>query len=302
LLRDCLKKFIQCTLLELTVIMQKKSFLSLSSAGFHKVSYVEWGSADSERTILCGHGLTRNGRDFDLMAKQLSTDARVVCPDLIGRGDSAWLANAHLYNQAQYLIDMTALIARLNVDSITWVGTSLGGLLGMYLASQENSPITALILNDVGPVVPRAAIARIAKYAGGGEATFPNLDAAEEYIRRIFASGENLSDEIWSNLTLQSVRQKSNGSYTLAYDPKVSSSMFKFWFTGVHLWPIWERIRCPVLVLWGAKSDVLLPETIERMQKSGPKTDVIKIPNCGHAPSLMTRDQIDIINNWLQKH
>lgn len=281
--------------------MQKKSFLSLSTAGFHKISYVEWGSVDAKRTIICSHGLTRNARDFDFLAAQLSMNVRVICPDLFGRGESSWAADAHLYNQPQYLIDMTALIARLNVDSVTWIGTSLGGLLGMYLASQVNSPINSLILNDVGPVVPRAAIARIAKYAGT-DTTFPNLDAAEQYMRRVFASGENLSDEIWRNLTLHSVKQQPDGSYMLAYDPKVSSSMLKFWFTGVHLWPVWERIRCPVLVMWGAKSDVLLSETIDRMNRSGPKIDVAKISNCGHAPSLMTQDQVDIINNWLQKH
>jgi pimeloyl-ACP methyl ester carboxylesterase len=281
--------------------MQKKSLLSLSTAGFHNVSYVEWGSSNSKRTILCGHGMTRNGRDFDLMASQLSTNSRVVCPDLIGRGDSTWFADSHLYNQAQYLIDMTALIARLDVTSITWVGTSLGGLLGMYLASQQNSPITSLILNDVGPVVPRSAIARIAKYAAG-DVTFPNLDVAQQYMRRIFATGEDLSDEVWCNLTQHSVKLQPDGSYALAYDPKVSSSMFKFWFTGVHLWPIWERIKCPVLILWGANSDVLLPETVERMCKSGPQIEVVKIPNCGHAPSLMAKDQIDIIGNWLEKY
>ncbi len=278
----------------------QKSFLSLSSVGFHKVSYVEWGSKEFERTIICGHGLTRNGRDFDFLAEQLSAHSRVVCPDLIGRGDSAWLADAHLYNQAQYLIDMAALIARLEVDSVTWIGTSLGGLLGMYLASQENSPISCLILNDVGPVVPRSAIGRMALYAGNQE-TFQDLDAAQQYLRKIFANGENLSDEVWKNLTLHSVKQKSNGSFILAYDPKVGAGALKYWFTGVHLWPIWERIRCPVLVLWGEKSDVLIAETVDKMSKSGPKFDLVKIANCSHAPSLMTQDQVNIISNWLQK-
>jgi len=281
--------------------MQKKTVLSLSAIGFHKISYLEWSSSKAERTIVCAHGLTRNSRDFDILAEQLSEDARVICPDLIGRGESTWFSDAHHYNQPQYLIDMTALIARLDVESLTWIGTSLGGLLGMYLAAQDNSPITALILNDVGPVVPRSAMARIAKYAGNS-VNFPNLDTAQQYVRRIFASGEELSDEIWNNITLHSVIQKSDGSYTLAYDPKVSSSMFKLWFTGVHLWSIWERIRCPVLVLWGAESDVLLPETIEKMRRSGPKIDVIKIPNCGHTPSLRTQDQIDAIRNWLRQH
>lgn len=281
--------------------MQKKSFLSLSTSGFHKVSYVEWGSFNTARTIICSHGLTRNGRDFDFLAEYLSTDSRIVCPDLIGRGASDWATDAHLYNQAQYLIDMTALIARLDANSITWIGTSLGGMLGMYLASQENSPITSLILNDVGPVVPRAAIARIAKYAGN-DPTFPNIDVAKQYMQRIFATGEKLSDEIWNNLTLHSVTQQSDGSYRLAYDPKISSSMLKFWFTGVHLWSIWDRIRCPVLTLWAEKSDILLPDTIDKMRRSGPKTEVVKIPNCGHAPSLMTKDQVEIISKWLQKY
>ncbi len=281
--------------------MQKKSFLSLSPLGFHKVAYVEWGSNNAEHTIVCVHGLTRNSRDFDILAEQLSQNFRVICPDIVGRGESTWFADPHYYNQAQYIIDLTALIARLGVNSLTWIGTSMGGLLGMYLASQANSPIKALILNDVGPVIPRAAIARIAKYAGN-YVEFTNLDIAQQYLRNYFACGDQLSDTIWNNLTLHSVIQKSDGTYKLAYDPKVSTGMHKLWFTGVHLWPVWNNIRCPVLALRGARSDVLLPETIQQMCKSGPKTDVVEIPNCGHAPMLMTQDQIDIIRDWLQQH
>lgn len=281
--------------------MQKKSFLSLSPLGFHKVAYVEWGSSNAERTIVCVHGLTRNSRDFDILAEQLSKDARVICPDIVGRGESTWFSDPHHYNQAQYLIDLTALIARLNVNSLTWIGTSMGGLLGMYLASQVNSPITALILNDVGPVIPRAAIARIAKYAGN-YVEFSTIDAAEQYLRNVFACGEKLSDTVWENLTLHSVIQKPDGTYILAYDPKVTSGMHKLWFTGIHLWPVWNSIRCPVLTLRGATSDVLLPETVDQMRRSGPKTDVIEIPNCGHTPMLMTPEQINIISDWLQQH
>lgn len=281
--------------------MQKKSFLSLSPLGFHKVAYTEWGSNNAARTIICVHGLTRNSRDFDILAAELSKNARVICPDIVGRGESTWFVDPQYYNQAQYLVDLTALIALLGVDSLTWIGTSMGGLLGMYLAAQANSPIQALVLNDVGPVIPRAAIARIAKYACDSQEFF-NLEEAQQFFKNRCSCGDQLSDTVWNNLTLHSVMQKPDGSYKLAYDPKVSNGMHKLWFTGLHLWPVWNSISCPVLTLRGARSDVLLPETVAQMRRSGPKTDVVEIPDCGHTPMLMTPDQITIISDWLQQH
>lgn len=280
--------------------MEKKSLLSLSPIGFHKIAYMEWGSIDAPRTIICVPGLTRNSRDFDILAQELGVrnNARIICPDLPGRGESAWLGDSRYYNHQQYIIDLTALIARLNVASVTWIGTSIGGLLGMYLAAQINTPIDSLVLNDVGPVIPRAAVARISKYTKKNK-NFLNLDAAQNYLRSIYGSGEKLSDNIWQQITLNSVIQQQDGSFALAYDPKIVRNIPKFLFFDIKLWGLWKRINCPVLVLRGQYSDVLLKTTSEQMREIGPKTEIVEIHNCGHAPMLMTQDQIKIISNWL---
>jgi len=168
--------------------MREKSFLGLSAAGFHTVAYTEWGAPDATRPVVCVHGLTRNGRDFDPLAASLAgTGRRVACPDVVGRGRSGWLADPMLYGFPQYMADMAALLARLDAAEVDWVGTSMGGLIGMFLAARPGSPIRRLVLNDVGPFVPKAALDVIAAYVGQAPA-FPDLEAAEGYLRTIHAA------------------------------------------------------------------------------------------------------------------
>lgn len=278
---------------------QLRDFLSINPLGFHKISYTEWGNVPNHKTVLCMHGLTRNGRDFDYLAQDLSSNYRVVCPDLAGRGASDRLNNQHLYNQAQYATDLTALIARLDVQSLIWVGTSLGGALGMYLAAQPNTPIRALILNDIGPLISRSGLTRISKYTKQKQ-IFTSIDEAETYFRNAYNTTEQISAEQWRHLAECSVTKLENGQYTLAFDPAAATGIHKWWIPDINLWSIWSKIKCPVLVLRGEKSDILLKETTDQMQISGPKTTVFEIPGCGHAPMLMTKDQIEIIQNWLR--
>jgi pimeloyl-ACP methyl ester carboxylesterase len=280
--------------------MQQKNLLSISTAGFHKIAYTEWGDAKAKQTILCVHGLTRNSRDFDQLAARLSVSARVACPDLIGRGASDWLSNPALYNQAQYVYDLTALIARLDVDSLIWVGTSLGGLLGMYIAAQPNTPIKALVLNDVGPLVSHHGLSRIMKYAKH-ENKFSSLLDVEKFLRNLYQTQEPISDELWRYKAQISAKQLPDGNYTLAYDPHVTKAPFKLWFTDINLWYLWDKIKCPVLVLRGQNSDILSAETLTKMSITGPKATTKVIPGCGHAPMLMTDDQIDIVSSWLSQ-
>lgn len=283
--------------------MQKKSLLSLNPAGFHKIAYTEWGCVTAPRTLICVGGLTRNSRDFDMLAQELIAQQhiRVICPDLPGRGASDWFANARSYTHQQYLIDLVALIARLNVPAVTWLGTSMGGVLGMYLAAQNNSPINALILNDVGAVIPRAAIKRIAKYTKKVP-NFLDLNAAQNYLRSTYANGGPLTAAMWQHITEHSVVQQADGSFTLAYDPKIVRSMPNFLWFDIKLWDLWNSIKCPALVLRAQQSDVLLKSTADQMLHTGTKTTVVEIANCGHAPMLMTPDQIAIINNWLKNN
>lgn len=279
--------------------MQQKSLLSINPLGFHKIAYTEWGNVPTNKTILCMHGLTRNGRDFDYLAENLNGSYRVVCPDLAGRGASDKLHNHHFYNQVQYATDLTALIARLDVQSLIWVGTSLGGALGMYLAAQPNTPIKALVLNDIGPLISKIGLTRISKYAKQDH-TFVSLDDAEKFFRNIYNTTEQITDEQWRHLTECSVTKLNNGQYTLAYDPEVATAIHKWWIPDINLWSLWSKIKCPVLVIRGEKSDILLRETTDQMKLIWPKTTVFEIPDCGHAPMLMTKDQLEIIQNWLR--
>ena len=274
-----------------------RRYLGLSAAGFHDLAYGEWGAADSERVVVCVHGLTRNGRDFDVLAAALAeAGCRVVCPDVVGRGASGRLADPAGYGYPQYLADMNALLARLDVEQVDWVGTSMGGLIGIMLAAQPGAPIRRLVINDVGPFIPLAALERIGGYVGRAP-VFADLDAAEAYLRDVYATMGALGDLQWRHLTLSSV-EAVKGGYRLAYDPAIAEA-FKQVTADVDLWPLWDAITAPTLVLRGARSDLLLAETAAEMAARGPKAKVIEIPGCGHTPSLMDVEQIALVRDWV---
>ncbi len=279
--------------------MIESSLLGLSAAGFHRIAYTDWGNPDADRVVVCVHGLTRNGRDFDWLAEAL-VDAgfRVVCPDVVGRGRSDWIANPDLYTYPQYLADMTALIARLGVAEIDWVGTSMGGLIGMLLAAQPKSPIRRLVMNDIGPFAPQAGIERISDYVGA-DPLFEDVAGLEAYLRFLYPGYGVLPDACWHHMAEYSTRVRADGRLGLAYDPGIAKA-FKTDPTGaVDLWPIWDSVRCPVLVLHGIESDLLQPATAAAMAARGPKAHVIDLPHIGHAPSLMVDDQIVAITDFL---
>jgi pimeloyl-ACP methyl ester carboxylesterase len=273
------------------------SFLGLGPRGFHRVAYVEWGAEDAPRTIVCVHGLTRNGRDFDRLATALSQHWRVACPDVVGRGRSDWLADAAGYGYPQYMADMTALIAKLGVASVDWVGTSMGGIIGMMLAAQPNSPIRRLVLNDVGPFIPKAALERIAGYVGL-DPTFDSVGDLEAHLRKVHEPFGPLSDSDWRHLALQGYRRLDDGRFGLAYDPGIAQA-FRTKIEDVEFWPVWDAIACPVLILRGARSDLLPARTAAEMTRRGPKGMLVEIAEAGHAPALMTPEQIGIVRDWL---
>jgi pimeloyl-ACP methyl ester carboxylesterase len=280
--------------------MRKASLLGLSASGFHRLAYCEWGAPDAPRTLICVHGLTRNGRDFDSLAATLAQQGyRVACPDVVGRGTSDWLADPAGYGYPQMLADAAALVARLGVGQLDWVGTSMGGLTGMMLAAQPKTPIARLVINDVGPFIPKAALARIAGYLGQNP-VFPDLAEAEAYIRRVHAPFGALSDAQWRHLTEHSLRPAAGegGGLRLRYDPAIAQA-----FAGepedVDLWSLWDAITIPVLLLRGAQSDLLPSETATEMTRRGPRAELVEIPGCGHAPALMDPAQIAIIADWL---
>jgi pimeloyl-ACP methyl ester carboxylesterase len=278
----------------------ERHFLGLSQAGFHRNTYWEWPSARSgSDTLIAVHGLTRNGRDFDGVAGALAEDFRVICPDVVGRGRSERLRDGALYGYPQYLADAAALIARLDVEEVDWLGTSMGGLIGLMLAAQPGTPIRRLILNDVGPFVPKAALERIGGYVGN-DPWFESMDELEGYLRRVHAPFGPLTDIEWTHLALWSAQSQPDGGFRLAYDPAIARA-FAPPLNDVDLWSLWDRVACPVLVIRGGLSDLLLRETAVEMVRRKPDTELIEFPDCGHAPALFAADQIAAIRNWLSR-
>jgi len=274
------------------------TFAGLGPHGFHRVHYTEWGAADNPHVVVCVHGLTRNARDFDFLAQRLSERCRVICPDIAGRGFSERLTHPEDYGYPLYLADMAALIARTGADRVDWVGTSMGGLIGMLLAVQPGSPLRRLVMNDVGPLVPKAALERLAGYVGQ-DPRFDTLEAVERYLREIFAPFGPLTDEQWQHLAQYGALRLDNGRYALAYDPAIGNA-FKGPLQDVNLWPVWKALRLPVLVMRGAESDLLLAETAKEMVESAPSgSKLVEFAGIGHAPALMADDQIAAVEDFL---
>jgi len=269
-----------------------------SPAGLHRIAYREWGDPQAP-VLVCVHGLTRCARDFDALAAAMADRYRVVCPDVAGRGESGWLADPMLYQVPQYVADMVTLIARLDVETVHWVGTSMGAVIGMALAAQKDSPIRRFVLNDAGPVITRASLERIAAYVGFMP-PLPTIEAAETYMRAVLAGFGAHSDAEWRFLTETVVRRNADGSYRLHYDPKIAEPFRKnLPEKDLELWPLWDAIACPTLVIRGAQSDLLTAEAAAQMAQRGPKARVVEIPGVGHAPTLMHADQIAIVREFL---
>lgn len=283
----------------MTTAPRQRHVQCASPRGLHRISYLEWGDPGNDRVLMCVHGLTRCARDFDTLAAAMQDRYRVVCPDVAGRGGSDWLADPMLYQLPQYLSDMVTLIARLDVESVHWVGTSMGGLIGMALAAQANTPVRRFVINDAGPVVTKVSLERIATYVGGAPA-FPSIEAAEQYVRAVSASFGPHSDAEWRFLTEVVVRRNDDGSWRMHYDPKLAEPFrAQMPEKDLELWPLWDAVRCPTLALCGAQSDLLTRETCAQMARRGPKAKVVELPGVGHAPTLMHADQVGIVREFL---
>lgn len=267
--------------------------------GLHRIAYLEWGRRDQPRVLLCVHGLTRSSRDFDVLAAALAADYRVICPDLPGRGDSDWLRSPDEYQLPTYVGDMVTLIARLDVEVVHWVGTSLGGMIGMTLAAFPDSPVKRLVLNDAGPVLTASALARIGAYLEQ-RPPLPTIEAAEAYVRAVYAPFGPHSDAQWRFLTEHSVRGTPDGSFRLHYDPALAVAFSANAVShDVELWSLYDAVRCPTLVLRGAESDLLSRETAHQMSVRGPRAQVVEIADVGHAPTLLHQDQVEVVKEFL---
>ena len=284
----------------MTNAMRQRSVQCLNPSGLHDMTYVEWGDPANPALLVCVHGLTRCGRDFDFLAAALCDRYRVICPDVVGRGRSDWLPDKSNYVIRQYCADMMTLLARADAGSVHWLGTSMGGIIGMALAALPKTPISRLVLNDVGPVITAAAIARIGQFLGEAP-RFGSLQEAEAYVRQVSAPFGNLTDAQWRHLTVHTQRATADGGFEMAYDPGIVVPYRSEMGEGkdVELWPVYDAVRCPTLVLRGADSDLLTASTAQQMSGRGPKAKVVEIAHVGHAPALMDSAQISVVREFL---
>jgi pimeloyl-ACP methyl ester carboxylesterase len=270
----------------------------LLGSDFHNMAYFEFGNPAAP-AVVCVHGLTRNARDFDPLAEALSDRFHVICPDLPGRGKSDWLPQADLYQPPSYVVALAHLLAALN-KPVAWVGTSLGGICGLMLAAAGNSPITRMVLNDIGPHIPAAALARIRDYMTNAPERFPTIAALEAHLRLIHAPFGRLTDAQWAHLARFSARPVLDppaGAYALHYDPKITEPIKASVPLDIDMWPLWALMRIPILSIRGESSDLLTEDTFNRMQHDGAETLVVA--DAGHAPALMDQPTIETILGFL---
>jgi pimeloyl-ACP methyl ester carboxylesterase len=277
---------------------RERSLKGLASRGFHRVVWYEWGEPKNPTVAICVHGLTRTGRDFDVLAEALSATHRVLAVDMPGRGRSDWLENHADYGFPTYLGTLTALIAASQAEQVDWIGTSMGGLLGIVMAAQPRTPVRRLVINDVGPAIEPAALERIGAYVGA-DPTFPSYAEFRAYVRAISPFGP-LSDAQWDHLAGTIVSRRADGRYGFVYDPGIAVP-FRAAAAPTDLWSVWDALRCPTLLLRGAQSDLLSAATAEAMSLRGSRPRVIAFEGVGHAPALLGRDQIEPIVAFLRE-
>jgi pimeloyl-ACP methyl ester carboxylesterase len=281
---------------------QIKMVQCLSPAGLHFMAYKEWGDPANPRVLVCVHGVTRVSDDFDALAAALADRYRVVCPDVVGRGRSSWLKDPKCYVVPQYVSDMVTLIARLDVSQVDWFGTSMGALIGMGLAALQDTPIRRMVMNDVGPALRFEALSRIGDYIGQ-ELRFDSFEQGREYIRTISAPFGPHTDDEWSKLARDVLRQGEDGRWRRHYDPALAVAFKALTAENAKqgeaaLWATYDAIRCPVLLVRGSESDLLTRETAQAMTRRGPQATLVELQGVGHAPTFMHADQIALARRF----
>lgn len=273
----------------------------------HQIAYTDWGNPNNPNVIVCVHGLTRNCRDFDFLAQTLQAEFRVISVDVVGRGQSDWLEHAQDYDfYPLYLSDALALVAHIQSQyaekiTLNWIGTSMGGLIGMILAIQSNLPVALnkLVMSDIGPLIPAAALKRIADYVGK-DPRFENFAAFRAYMKAISVTFGPLTEEQWTHMAVHSAREYADGTYGFRYDPKIAYSFKAHEITDIDLWQQWDQLAVSTLVLRGVESDVLSVQTAAQMQTRGPKAHIVELPGIGHSPMLMDNHQIRIVRDFIK--
>ena len=281
----------------------------LDTRGLHRMAYWSWGDPANPRVLVCVHGLSRQGRDFDTLARDLCADYRVICPDVVGRGQSDWLREPMGYGIPTYVADMVALVARLGVAQVDWVGTSMGGLIGLGVAALQTaagSPglVGKLVLNDVGPVIEPASLQRIGSYLGQPAHWASAEDAADALLSISHGFGPHTPEE-WLALTRpQLLKHESGTGYKIHYDPAIAlpfraATPAMAAMGEALLWQAYDRLTCPTLLLRGAQSDLLSAATALAMTQRGPHAQLVEFAGVGHAPTLVQADQRAAVKKFL---
>jgi pimeloyl-ACP methyl ester carboxylesterase len=281
----------------------------LGSAGLRRMAYWEWACTEADApdapVLVCVHGLTRQGRDFDSLARRMSDRYRVICPDVAGRGQSDWLAHPAGYLIPTYVADMVVLLARLDVDQVDWVGTSMGGLIGMGLAGLKPGaagPIRRMVLNDVGPELSLEALQRIGSYLGQ-HMQFDSVAQGSAYLASISSGFGPHSAAQWAALSAPMFKPSAHG-VSLHYDPQLALPFAQVSSEAAQagsaaLWQVYDSLTCPTLLLRGAESDLLTPATAQAMTQRGPRAKMHEFAGVGHAPTLVQADQIEVVREFL---
>ena len=274
----------------------------LDNRGLHRMAYWEWGDSSNPRVLVCVHGLTRQGRDFDTLAQALCAEYRVVCPDVVGRGRSEWITDPMMYAVPQYVADMVTLLARLDAKEVDWVGTSMGGLIGLGVAALKGSPLRRFVINDVGPTIEPAAIARIGGYVGR-VAEWPTLGDAADALWEISQGFGPHTREQWLALTEPQL-QHEGGVFKPRSDPAIALP-FKAVTPQMAqageamLWHAWDSLKLTTLLLRGTQSDLLSAATAQAMTQRGPRAQLVQFDGVGHAPMLVQPDQVAAVRDFL---
>jgi len=283
--------------------------------GQHRMAYWSWGDPTATQVVLCVHGLTRQGRDFDRLAQALvarsALPLRVVCPDVAGRGQSEWLPAGAMYQIPQYVSDMLALMGQLHLTApmaqLDWVGTSMGGLIGMVMAGQPGLPLPValrrLVLNDVGPAISWSSVAYMQQYVGR-YGQYKDLSEAAAAMRILSRGFGPVPDDVWLEMSSHMVRELPNGAVTLHYDPAIGEPVRALSAEAAQagetvMWSLYDQIQADTLLIRGAESDLLLPETAQAMTERGPRARLLEWPGIGHAPTLTAPDQVNALAGFL---
>lgn len=279
----------------------QRHVLGLNFNGFHRINYLEWGNPKND-TMVCVHGVTRNAHDFDFFAQTMHENHHLICPDVVGRGESDHLINGQGYDYLQYNADMNALLARIDKPKVDWLGTSMGGIIGMVLASLPQTPIKRLILNDIGPEITRDSLTMIGEYIGRAP-DFRSRAKLKEYIRNIYTEFHPMSEDDWDAMAETSTVRTKTGKYKLRLDPAIgdafreSISLF-----DIDMWDTWQAIHCPILILRGKESSFFSKEVADKMVATNPDATLVELEGAGHTPTLRNDAQVNVIRDWLAKN